>query len=91
MSRRITIPFEGQMVAAEQLSFEPDTEPWTIYKLEDGTVLRIRMILANAARLVDRYKPDGEPIYVLGLGSIPVLDVPAELRQQIAQPESQRE
>ena len=90
MSRRINVPFEGKMVPAEQLDFESEKEPWTVYKLEDGTVLKIKTILANAARLVDRYKPDGEPMYVLGVGSLPVLDIPAELRQQVAQPDVQK-
>lgn len=69
------------MVAAEQLEFDSEKEPWTVYKLEDGAVLRIKTILANAARLVDRYKPDGEPIYVLGIGGIPVMEVPKELHR----------
>jgi len=79
------------MVAAEQLDFESEKEPWTVYKLEDGTVLKIRTILASASRLIDRYKPDGEPIYVLGLGSLPALEIPAELRQIAAQPKAAKE
>jgi hypothetical protein len=69
------------MVPAEQLDFESDKEPWTVYRLEDGTVLKVKTILASVARLIDRYKPDGEPIYVLGVGGMPVLEVPLGLRR----------
>jgi len=46
------------MVPADQLNFESEKEPWTVYTLEDGTVLKIKTILGNVARLVDRYKPE---------------------------------
>ena len=80
--KRIEVPFEGQMVPADQMSFEAEKEPWTVYTLEDGTVVRLKTILATVARLVDRYKPDGDPIYVLGIGGMPVIEAPVELRQK---------
>lgn len=81
MARKVEVNFEGRMVPAEQLDFESDKEPWTVYRLEDGTVLKVKTILASVARLIDRYKPDGEPIYVLGVGGMPVLEVPLGLRR----------
>ena len=90
LAKRIQVAFEGQMVPAEQLEFECDKEPWTVYRLEDGTVLRLKTILGNVARLVDRFKPDGEPIYVLGIGGMPMVEVPPELRQQAAQPQKEK-
>jgi len=78
------------MVPADRLAFEANKEPWTEYRLEDGTVLKVRIILANVARLVDRYKPDGEPIYVLGLGAMPVLEVSPDLIQRVAEPEGKK-
>jgi hypothetical protein len=91
LAKRIEVSFEGQMVAADQLEFESDKEPWTVYRLEDGTVLKLKTVLGSVARLIDRYKPDGEPIYVLGIAGMPMLEVPAELRQQAAQPKAQKE
>jgi hypothetical protein len=91
LAKRIQVAFEGQMVPAEQLEFDSDKEPWTVYRLEDGTVLRLKSVLASVARLVDRYKPDGEPIYVLGIGGMPIMEIPPELRQPVAQPKAQKE
>ena len=79
------------MVPADQLEFEPEKEPWAVYKLEDGTVLKLKTVLGSVARLVDRYKPDGEPIYILGFGAVPLLEVPPELRRQAAQSKAQEE
>jgi hypothetical protein len=91
LAKRIQVPFEGHMVPAEQLEFESDKEPWTVYRLEDGTVLRLKTVLGTVARLVDHFKPDGEPIYVLGIGGMPMLEVPPELRRQAAQTMNQEE
>jgi hypothetical protein len=73
------------MVPADQVEFEAEKEPWTIYKLEDGTVVKIKTILGNVSRLVDRYKPDGEPIYLLTIGGMPILDIAPELRRPSVQ------
>ncbi len=84
LAKIIEVQFEGKTVPAEQLDFESEKEPWTVYKLEDGTILKLKTVLANVSRLVDRYKSDGEPIYVLGLAGIPALEVPPELKQKTA-------
>lgn len=91
MAKRIQVQYEGKMVPADQLNFESEKEPWTVYTLEDGTVLKIKTILGNVARLVDRYKPDGEPIYILGVGGVPMLEVPVELRRQPQDPTGEQE
>lgn len=91
MAKRIQVPLEGKPVEAEQLDFEAEKEPWSVYKLEDGTVLRFKTVLGTAARLVDRYKPDGEPIYVFQMGGMPILEVPPELRREAAQSKAEKE
>jgi len=79
MAKRIEILFEGQMVPAEQLEFESEKEPFSLYRLEDGTVIKLKTILASVSRVLDRYHADGNPIYVMNVGGMPVLDVPTEL------------
>lgn len=92
MARRTQVPYEGKMVSAEQLEFEPEKEPFTVYRLEDGTVLKLKTILGSVARLVDRYKPDGEPIYVLSIGGMPIIEVNPELRGPTAgEPQAKKE
>jgi len=82
LENKITeVLFEGETVPAEQLDFEADKEPWCVYRLSDGTVLRLKSILGNVCRLVDRYKPDGEPIYVFGIAGVSMAEVPPALKQ----------
>lgn len=81
MAKRIEVQYQGKTVPAEELEFRSTSEPWTEYQLEDGTVIKIKAILASVHRLVDRYKEDGEPVYGLVIGNLPVLSIPPALKQ----------
>jgi hypothetical protein len=78
------IEYEGQTVPAEELAFDTDKEPWTVYQLEDGTVLKFKQVLSKVCRLIGKVKPDGEPIYVFNLGAITISDIPPELKKKKA-------
>lgn len=47
---------------AEHLKFVAECEPWNIYRLEDGTLIKARIILTACIR-GDQTGPEGEPIY----------------------------
>lgn len=38
-------------------------EPWTEYLLDDGTVLRLKLVLLEATRVDDAFESDGTPMY----------------------------
>lgn len=83
MSKSVKIEYEGQLVPAEELDFEVEKEPWTVYKLEDGTVLKFKQALAKVCRLTEAFKKDGEPIYVFQVGGMTHADVPASLKKKV--------
>ncbi len=53
---------DGTMAEAEELELEIVSEPWCVYKLEDGTTLRVRPLVNKVLRL-DMHNPDGDPVY----------------------------
>ena len=56
---------EEDIFSAEEIDFdEMDKEHWNTYKLKDGSVLRIKLILKGVKRL-KKYNPDGTPIYII--------------------------
>jgi len=57
--REITFP-DGQTHKVEELTFETISEPWTEYKLSDGTILKMKIIGLKAFRVL---YPDGKPAY----------------------------
>jgi len=65
---------------ATDLDFETVKEDWNVYKLQDGTTLKIRLVLEGVKRL-KKYNPDGTPIYLINSGkSVRAVDIPKELK-----------
>lgn len=47
----------------ESLKFVAECEPWNIYRLEDGTTIKARLILSACTRSDER-GPEGESLYM---------------------------
>jgi hypothetical protein len=74
--------FEG----AKELDFVEEKEFWNEYKLEDGTTLKVKLILRGVKRL-DRFEPDGTPIYVINsMNVVRAVDVPKSLKAKPKKP-----
>jgi hypothetical protein len=55
-------PYLNRQVPGQAVEFEPASEPWSQYRLADGTEVKVKMVLLNAARL-DEFNEQGEPVY----------------------------
>ena len=70
--RRITrarLP-DGTIVNCQDLDFEVEKEPWVEYKLQDGTILKVKIVVGKVSRAIDsrtggilRNPATGEPFY----------------------------
>jgi len=83
------VEFEGEKVPAEELEVTTQSEPWAMYVLEDGTHLKIKSVLAKAFRVIDRYQPNGDPVYGLQIGSLPIFTIAPNLLRP-PQPDSDK-
>lgn len=63
-SRIAQITFQGNVERAEDIGFEA-TEAWSNYRLEDGTVIKLKNVVSRILRLLDRTRDDGSPFYVV--------------------------
>jgi hypothetical protein len=57
-----------------------------VYKLSDGTKLKLRPIIMSIERAKQKYNPAGEPIYQLQTGLIVQPIVPKKLKRKGKQP-----
>lgn len=73
---------QKDLVEAEDLDFKEETNDWNVFKLSDGTTLKIRLIVREVKRL-KKWKADGTPIYVINsVNVVRTVDIPKELRQK---------
>ena len=65
---------------AEDIDFTEEKEYWNVYKLSDGTTLKIKLILRGIKRL-KKWLPDGSPIYVINSTNVVrTIHIPKELK-----------
>jgi hypothetical protein len=81
LSPKQMFSFKDRSVPGQSIEFEPISEPWTQYKLADGTQVKIKTVLLQTARL-DEYNDNGDPFYQFQFQQIVATVVPEELKQK---------
>jgi len=67
---------------ADDIDFTEEREHWNTYKLEDGTTLKIKLVLRGVKRL-KKWGPDGSPVYLINSTNIlRAVDIPRELKRK---------
>lgn len=59
----------------ESLKFVAECEPWAIYRIEDGTLLKLRVVLTRVEKQ-DELGTDGKPVYLNKFQLIQDLEFP---------------
>lgn len=77
-----TVNLAGKQVEGEAINFKALEEPWCVYECEDGTEIRMKLVLSEIVRIKDAFGPEGDPIYTLKSTNIVATQVPDELRQK---------
>jgi hypothetical protein len=60
--------------------FKAQSEDWTVYHLQDGTEVKVRVILVEASRRDGEFHPDGSPVYDFNMQHIVHVRCPEGLR-----------
>lgn len=76
--RQITVEINGKPTEVDQLDFEPEGEPFSSYRLEDGTRLRCKSVVTVVYR---HFTAEGVPQYGVQAASIVAADVPPQARR----------
>jgi hypothetical protein len=72
---------------AKEIDFSEEKEYWNEYRLEDGTILKVKLVLRGVKRL-EKYEPDGSPIYAINsMNVVRAVSVPDELKAKPKKPE----
>jgi hypothetical protein len=71
---------DGQEHEAEPIGFRTSGEHFNEYLLDDGTVLRIKLVLTEVVKVKDMYDRYGNPAYLMRYQEVTAVDVPDERR-----------
>ena len=70
----MAVKVDGKEVNGSRVSFEPLEEPWTKCRLPDGTVIRLKLVVADIIRLDKNDK--GESHYLVKSSNIMAVEEP---------------
>lgn len=66
MERRMPIRIRPEdLEKAEDIDIKEEKENWNVYKLEDGSQIKLKLIVTGVKRLTTKWQPDGNPIYLV--------------------------
>jgi len=74
--------FGGKQVDALEIGFKSVREDWNEYNLNDGSILRIKLVLADVLRIVGEYDSEDTPVYKLKTANMMIVKSPDDLKRK---------
>jgi hypothetical protein len=78
--RTINLP-DGRSVEASVLTFRSGGEHWNEYLIDDGAVIRVKLVATEVLRLDGEYDGNGNPVYIVQSTNVMAVDAPEGLRR----------
>jgi hypothetical protein len=81
MSKPATIVIAGTPREATQIEVAEATRPWTDFLLEDGTRLRVHIVIDAVHRLEGQFDARGNPMYYVNTRTVHSVTSPESMRR----------
>ncbi|MBU1124554.1 MAG: hypothetical protein KKC84_00840 [Candidatus Omnitrophica bacterium] len=78
---KIRLP-DGREVEATPVEITQASEHWNQYLLEDGSILKIKLVATKISRLDNEFDLEGNPVYSLQSTNVLAVDAPANLKRK---------
>jgi hypothetical protein len=78
--KKVQLP-DGSFADAEVMPFRGDVEHWNEYLLDDGTVVRMKAVVTEIARVEGQYDTEGNPAYIINSTNVTHVSSPEELKK----------
>ena len=82
--KKVKVNVAGQQVEAEMAAFKPVDEPWSVYRLEDGTTFKMKLVVSDVLKLPSQDPVTGLPQLIVrssNIISVEPPDVPIPKRE----------
>jgi hypothetical protein len=82
MADKIKINLGSEVVEATPVPVNQASEYFNQYFLEDGTVLRMKLVATKIFRVDDRFDAEGNPVYFVQSTNVLSADAPSHLKRK---------
>ena len=79
--KKVQLP-DGSSVDATIIPFRGDVEHWNEYLLDDGSLLRMKSVVTEVARLDGQYDAEGNLIYVVNSTNVTHVSAAEDLKKR---------
>lgn len=80
---KITTTVNGTRVEIEKMEFTPVTEAWTCYRLDDGIVVKMRLIVTEIFKMPEVDALTGLPQFIVKSSTVMSVDPPSASRSDV--------
>jgi hypothetical protein len=71
----------GGLVDALEVGYRPQGEYWNEYLADDGSVIRLKLVVTEILRLENQFDPQGNPVYLVNSSNLMAVSAPDNLRR----------
>lgn len=82
MANKVKINFGGEEVEALPIDVNQTNEYWNQYMLDDGTVIKMKLVATKVLRVDGKYDNEGNPLYVIQSTNITSVNAPDSLKRK---------
>jgi hypothetical protein len=82
VARKKKINLGGSIVEGTEIGFRSSGEHWNEYLLDDGTVLRIKLVVSSVVLIDNMYDAEGEPVYYVRSTNVMGVSALEDLRRR---------
>lgn len=79
---KVSLNMGGKQVQATSIDVNQSGEKWNEYLLEDGTVLKMKLVLKKVYRVDGEYDEEGNPVYVMQSTNVTSVSAPSDLKRK---------
>ncbi len=77
------VKWQGEEVDALEVKYKSVREDWNEYDIDDGSTIRVKLLVSDIVRLVDKFDPEGNPVYVVKSGNVVFIKAPDNLKRKV--------
>jgi hypothetical protein len=79
--KKVSLP-NGQEVEGTVMPFQVGGENFNEYVVEDGTILKVKLVVTEVLRIDGAYDAEGNPVYLVASTNVMSVSSPDSLRQK---------
>jgi len=79
--KKVKLP-DGREIEGTVMPFQTGREDWNEYLVEDGSIVRMKLIVTEITRLDGEYDAEGNPAYIVMSTNVTAVTSPDEMKKE---------